>query len=74
MLMVARLAALGAVAGILMACAYVGYLNEQLKGAIGDVDRAILLIGFLAGAAGLSRYLGFVAMKSYRKAARERRH
>ena len=73
MLMVGRLAALGAIAVILIAFAYVGYINEQMKGAVGDVHRAIVLIGFLAGAAALSQYLCFVAMKSYRKAARERR-
>ena len=73
MLIVPRLIALAAIAVFLIACAYVGYINEQLKGAIGDGHRAAMMIGFIVAAAATSRHLSLLAMKSYRKAARERR-
>ena len=73
MLIIPRLIALAAVALFLTACAYVGYINEQLKGAIGDAHRATVMIGFIIGAAAASKYLSLLAMKSYRKVAQERR-
>ena len=73
MLIVPRLIALAAIAVFLTACAYVGYINEHLKDVIADVHRAAILIGFLVGAAATAKYLSLQAMKSYRRAARERR-
>lgn len=73
MLIVPRLIALAAIAVFLIAVGYVGYIGEQLKGGIGDAHRAIVMIGFIIGAAAASKYLSLRAMKSYRKVARERR-
>lgn len=36
---------------------YVGYANELLKGAVSDLHRAILLIGFIVGAGAVSRWI-----------------
>ena len=73
MLIVPRLITLAAIALFLFACAYVGYINEQLKGAVADPHRAIVMIGFIIGAGAISKHLSLVAMKSYRKVARQRR-
>ena len=44
-------------ASFLAACAYVGYANELLKGAISPWHRAILMMGFLVGAGAVSRWI-----------------
>ncbi len=70
MLIVPRLIALASIAVFLLACGYVGYVNEQLKGAIGHIHRAAILSGFLIGAAACSRYLSVQALKRYGKSER----
>ena len=49
----------------LAACAYVGYLNGKLKASVGDLDRAVLSIGFIFGAGAISRYLRIAAFGRY---------
>jgi len=63
MSVVLRLIAASAVAVFLGACAYVGYINEQLKVAIAPWHRGVLMVGFIIGAGAVSRYLLEVATK-----------
>tara|TARA_R110000868_G_scaffold212221_1_gene462196 strand:- start:971 stop:1117 length:147 start_codon:yes stop_codon:yes gene_type:complete len=37
--------------------AFVGYTNEGLKGQIAEIDRALLMIGFVVGAGAISRWI-----------------
>jgi hypothetical protein len=52
-----RLISLAAIVLFLSACYFAGYVNVVLKGAIGDVERGALLIGFLMGAGTAARYV-----------------
>ncbi len=54
-------------ASFLLACFYVGYINEQLRGAIAPGHRLTVMIGFLLGAFAISRCLNQLAVKVLRK-------
>ena len=41
----------------LLAMAFVGYINEGLKGQIAEIDRAVLMVGFVVGAGAISRWI-----------------
>jgi hypothetical protein len=56
-----RLIAAAAIMLFLVACLYVGYVNELLKGAVATPHRIVLLAGFLIGAASSARFLMAVA-------------
>jgi hypothetical protein len=59
-----------ATAAFLAALAYAGYINELLKGAVSDFNRALLVIGFVIGAYGSSRALLSWADRSIAKRRR----
>lgn len=70
MLTMPRFIAVAAIALFLIACVYVGYINEQLKGAIAAPHRAIVMIGFLIGAMATSRWMTDYATKLLKKRTR----
>ena len=61
-------------AAFLAALAYAGYVNELLKGAVSDFNRALLLVGFVVGAYGSSRALLSWADRSIAKRGRGGSH
>lgn len=65
-----RMIAAAAVALFLSALFYVGYVNELLKGAISPPHRAVIVIGFIIGAAAASRYIAAIAGKCLAKKKR----
>lgn len=62
MLIVPRLIIAASFGFFLVACAYVGHMNEQLKSVVTDGHRAVLLIGFTLGAAAVSKHIMLAAL------------
>lgn len=48
---------------LLIGLYYAGYVNQLLKGAIADVHRGVLVIGFIVGVAAAASYLGVALAK-----------
>ena len=57
----------------LAGCAYVGFVSEMLKGVLPDAHRVVLSVGFILGAAALSRWImAFDNRRNMRKIRRAR--
>jgi hypothetical protein len=63
MVIAPRLRAMAAVAVFLIACAYAGYVNGLLKGAIADLHRGAIVSGFIVGAGMICKYLSLLGIK-----------
>lgn len=48
---------------LLVGLFYAGYMSEALKGVISELNRAVLVIGFMLGAYATSSYLGLALAK-----------
>jgi uncharacterized membrane-anchored protein YitT (DUF2179 family) len=57
MFSIERLRAVLAVLVFLSACFFAGFTNETLKQTLPDLDRAVLLIGFILGAGAAMRWI-----------------
>lgn len=54
-------------------CAYVGFVTEMLKGALPDTHRVVLSLGFILGAAALSRWIMMLDIRRNMKKIRRAR-
>lgn len=70
MLTLPRLIAVAGLAVLFGGLIYVGYINEQLKGAIAGPHRLILLCGFLVGVSATARWIMEAALKLLEKRKR----
>ncbi|MBT2134843.1 hypothetical protein KK137_10900 [Croceibacterium sp. LX-88] len=68
-----RIIAAAAAALFILACFYVGYINELLKGSLSPWHRAIVLIGFIIGAGAASRYVANLASNRLARGGQVRR-